>query len=99
MKFIVKRQKENILNLVRALGYVLKSGIGGEFNCVRTVGGMAYPRFHLFIKEDKDGFVLNLHLDQKRPSYSGSSAHSGEYEGKVVEQEAERIKKIVEGFN
>ncbi len=97
MKFVVGKPKENILSLVRNLGYVLKLGKGREFNCVRPVGDMGYPRFHIFIKQDKDKLVFNLHLDQKKPSYSGSRAHSGEYESKVVEEEAERIKKILEG--
>ena len=96
MKFVVGKPEENIVNLVRSLGYSLKPGKSGEFNCVRPVGDMGYPRFHLFIKQEKDKIIFNLHLDQKKPSYSGSTAHSGEYEGKVVEEEAERIKKIVE---
>jgi len=95
MKFVVKRPEENILNLVRSLGYRLESGAGGEFNCVRPVGDMKYPRFHAFIKEDEDELVFNLHLDQKKPSYSGNRAHSGEHDGKVVEEEVERIKKLL----
>jgi len=98
MKFGVRRPEENIVNLARRLGYSLESSRGEEFNCVRPIGDMRYPRFHLFIKEDKDKLVFNLHLDQKKPSYSGSTAHSGEYEGKVVEEEAERIKKIFKGL-
>ena len=38
---------------------------------------------------------INLHLDQKRPVYRGTSAHGGEYEGEVVEQEAARIISIL----
>ena len=38
---------------------------------------------------------INLHLDQKKPSYEGAAAHSGEYEGELVEKEAERIKQIL----
>jgi len=34
-------------------------------------------------------------LDQKKPIYQGTPAHSGEYEGKVVEEETERIKQIL----
>ena len=40
---------------------------------------------------------INLHLDQKKPVYKGAPAHSAEYEGEVVEKEAERIKKIIKG--
>jgi len=98
MKFVIENSNENIVSLVRSLGYALKPGESGEFNCVRPIGNTGYPRFHLFVEEDKDKFIFKLHLDQKRPSYSGSSAHSGEYEGQVVEEEAERIQKIVEAL-
>lgn len=98
MKFVVKETKENIVNLSRKLGYRPISRSKGEFNCVRPLSGRDYPRFHLFIKEEKDELTFNLHLDQKRPSYSGSPAHSGEYEGELVGKERERIKKIIEGL-
>lgn len=39
--------------------------------------------------------IFNLHLDQKKPSYKGSHAHSGEYDGKLVKEEAERIKSLL----
>ena len=34
---------------------------------------------------------MNLHLDQKEASYSGTSAHGGEYKGPLVEREMQRI--------
>ena len=51
-----------------------------------------YPRFHVYIKLEGDFVIFNLHLDQRRPSYEGVTAHSGEYDGEVVEREGERIK-------
>lgn len=96
MKFNVKKPKENIRNLGRKLGYIPRSATGSELSFVRPLLGKEYPRFHLYIKEEKDGLSLSLHLDQKKPSYKGTSAHSGEYEGGVVEEEAKRIKKIIE---
>lgn len=43
----------------------------------------------------REGTVtLNLHLDQKQPSYQGSHAHSGEYKGALIEVEVARIKNI-----
>ncbi|OGZ68449.1 MAG: hypothetical protein A3D44_00710 [Candidatus Staskawiczbacteria bacterium RIFCSPHIGHO2_02_FULL_42_22] len=83
----------------------------GEVSIVRQLTRNDYPRFHLYIKEiassatpagvaprnDGGGKTLNfsLHLDQKKPSYEGSRGHSGEYDGDVVEGEAERIKRLV----
>jgi hypothetical protein len=95
MKFSVKKN-ENILSLTRRLGYAPKGVEGDEFNCARYLDSSGYPRFHLYIKQEKDNIFFNLHLDQKKPSYGGSSAHSGEYEGKMVEQEKERIIKALE---
>ncbi|OGZ67033.1 MAG: hypothetical protein A3C58_00740 [Candidatus Staskawiczbacteria bacterium RIFCSPHIGHO2_02_FULL_34_10] len=53
-------------------------------------------------------FIFSLHLDQKKPSYparigyakgvadgEGWHAHSGEYDGQIVEDEAERIKQVL----
>jgi len=84
---------------------------GGEFSIVRQLGRNDYPRFHLYIKElhqvsnsieldtkiSQKGYTytFNLHLDQKKPSYKGSHAHSGEYDGKLVEEEAERIRQLL----
>ena len=100
MKFITKKPNESIINLVRKIGYIPKEVVGEEFNLVRQIHGRAYPRFHIYLKEDREKNLLffNLHLDQKKPSYAGSHAHSGEYTGKVVEDETERIKKIIENM-
>ena len=84
----------------------------GEFSMVRKLARNDYPRFHLYIKEiassaapagaaprnDGAGKTLNfsLHLDQKKPSYEGQTGHSGDYDGPVVENEAERIKTILD---
>lgn len=97
MKFIIERPEENIVNLARKLGYIPRDMIGGEFNLVRPLRGGEYPRFHLYLKEDKGrgALLFSLHLDQKKPSYTGTPAHGGEYEGEVVEKERERIKEII----
>lgn len=64
-----------------------------ELNYIRPMAGRSgYPRFHLYLKKDGETWVFNLHLDQKKPVYQGTSAHSGEYDGDVVEKEAERIR-------
>jgi hypothetical protein len=63
---------------------------------VRRLRGFFYPRFHVYIEQNSDKIIYNLHLDQKKPSYEGSNAHNGEYTGQVVEQEAERIKQMIQ---
>lgn len=54
-----------------------------------------YPRFHVYIKIEGEAIIFDLHLDQKRPIYEGVTAHSGEYDGEVVEREAARIAKSI----
>lgn len=61
---------------------------------VRSLSSGDYPRFHLHIEDGEKEHVFNLHLDQKKPSYGKEKAHSGEYKGELVEQEAERIKEL-----
>ena len=98
MEFIVKGPfKDNIYNLMRSIEYHFwgKDERSGELNFVHPLGGDAYPRFHIFLKiEDKD-LIFNLHLDQKMPTYEGAPAHEGEYEGELVEKEAERVKEVL----
>lgn len=98
MKFILRGPfKENIYSLMRKVGYHFqkKDEEKGELIFVRLPKG--YPRFHLYLKTDKENneIISKLHLDQKRPIYKGAPAHSGEYGGEVVEKEAERIKQLL----
>ncbi len=67
----------------------------GQVSYVKRVHGDWYPRFHVYILEKGEKVVFNIHLDQRPTRYEGVTAHSGEYEGEVVEKEAERIKKVV----
>lgn len=97
MKFGVKnRSGENVVNLMRRVGYHFqgKDDEKGELIFIRPLHGVPYPRFHIYLKENKETgkIFFNLHLDQKRPIYKGTPAHGGEYQGEVVEKEAERIK-------
>lgn len=61
----------------------------------RRFHGQLFPRFHLYLEENSDEWLLNLHLDQKAPVYSGVTAHSGDYDGPVIEQEIARIEKLL----
>lgn len=96
MDFEVKSIQENIVGVARALGYVIiDTGANGEYNLVRKIHRDNYPRFHAYTKQQGTTFIFSLHLDQKAPVYKGTHAHSGEYFGPVVEQEADRIKEIL----
>ncbi len=96
MKFELKGPfKNNIYNLMRDCGYHFldKNEENSEYNFVRPP--RSYPRFHIYLKVENENLIFNLHLDQKRPIYKGTIAHSGEYDGEVVEQEAKRVKEIL----
>jgi len=91
MKINIKNTGENIVNLMRKISYLFQR----ENQFVKPLERSGYPRFHLYIKESKEETLLDLHLDQKRPVYKTAHDHAAEYEGKVVEAEAERIKQIL----
>jgi len=80
--------------LIRAIGYHFIGRTTEEYHFMRPMNGGAFPRFDIYMRIEGINFVFNLHLDQKRPIYKGITAHSGEYEGELVEKEAERIKQI-----
>jgi len=92
----------NIQNLMRGCGYRFErmDDKTREMVFIRAIEGASasgYPRFHIYLKQDDVSHetFINLHLDQKKPIYQWSAAHSGEYDGGLVEQEANRIKKIL----
>ena len=96
MKFLIPSsiQKPKNINLIlRQSGYHPEvKRISGELSFVRSATGRPFPRFHVYVDEVVEGWMVNLHLDQKQPTYEGSSAHNGEYEGPIIEEEARRIK-------
>lgn len=93
MKIHIPKESKNLLNLMRRIGYVPdRFNRGSEPSFSRKIHGDRFPRFHIYAKETNDELILNLHLDQKRPSYEGHTSHSGEYDGLVVEEETRRIK-------
>lgn len=63
----------------------------GERSYTRRLGTHFYPRFHVYLEERDGQLTVNLHLDQKQPSYPGFRKHSGEYDGPLVTAEAERL--------
>ena len=91
MKISIKNTGENIVNLMRKIGYLFQR----KNQFVKPLERSGYPRFHLYIKENKEEIILDLHINQKRPVYKTVHDHAAEYEGKVVETEAQRIKQAL----
>lgn len=98
MKFEVAIGNDTLLSALRAWGYSPDriDERTGEVGAVRPLAGMRYPRFHVYctVLERERGALVSLHLDQKQPSYKSTSAHGGEYDGPLVEEESRRIKRV-----
>jgi len=102
MKFPIKKVNTSHKNLMRVCGYkeIYNPHKQNEVSYARSLeASRFYPRFHIYIEKIvNDGIEISLHLDMKRPSYAGTSAHSGEYDGDLVKREAQRIKNISDKF-
>ena len=98
MEFLIDKSQKNIYSLMREIGYCPAPLFSKEKNnFIRRIDKGDFPRFHLYVKIEKSSekIILNLHLDQKKPRYKGTTAHNAEYEGKIVEEEAERIRTLL----
>lgn len=89
MKFSIPNPGGLPLHWLRRLGYQPSPQ---RDSYVRRLSSAGYPRFHLYIDQiDEVNCALSLHLDQKKVSYSGHTAHSGDYDGTLVTEEKIRI--------
>jgi hypothetical protein len=91
--------EENVNNVMRNCGYFFDRADDDQHSYIRTLGASrsGYPRFHIYVKfnDVSREIEVSLHLDQKKPIYEGVRAHSGEYDGGLVQGEAQRIKDLV----
>ena len=86
----------NTEQLLCRAGYVcIYDNKTGQDSMARRLGRGFYPRFHVYLKDQGEQIVLNLHLDQKQPIYQGTTAHNADYDGEAVEKEIERIKNLI----
>lgn len=92
MKLILKNFQKNPAVFMRSCGYAFNRQSGEEMDFMRRVTGYDYPRYHTYIHQEDNDLVINLHIDQKKPSYPNAGpAHGGEYKGQLVEEELQRI--------
>jgi len=82
---------------MRRAGYGFQKEASGETTFVRRVSGGMFPRCHAYVVERSGVLEINLHVDQKAPTYGTERVHSGEYEGPLVEQESARLREFVTG--
>lgn len=92
MKFEVNLPRENTVSFMRRCGYIPEGADEktGELKFSKYLGAR-YTRFHAYCSENDRRVTINAHLDQKKPSYKGTSAHAGEYAGPLVKAEVQRI--------
>ena len=91
------RLSYSLIETLKKCGYfIIQSRQTNTVSYVRRLSKIQhYPRFHLYVDVKQNGYIFNLHLDQKSASYPGQKAHSGEYDEPLVQEEAERIKLII----
>ncbi|MFA6486471.1 MAG: hypothetical protein WCT40_03845 [Candidatus Magasanikbacteria bacterium] len=100
MKIIISKSKApDAVRAIRRCGYgQVVDRRAGTVSYARRMSAVGlYPRFHVYIDNLSENWSFNLHLDQKAAIYEGVTAHSGEYDGEVVEREGERITQIING--
>ena len=98
MKIIIDRKnlKENPAQFMRRAGYgFIQDRRRGTESFARRITREHYPRFHVYIKDERDKVIFDMHLDQKRATYAGAHAHNAEYDGPVVEREINRLKQML----
>ncbi len=100
MKLVIEKEnlKDNIEQFLSRNGYIY------IYDRHREVGSFSqplsrnhYPRLHLYVDNNENEVILNLHLDQKQASYKGAHMHNAEYDGEVVTAEMLRLKKLLGG--
>lgn len=91
----IENFRENPASYFRRAGYVFVRREEDEMSFVRVLARSGYPRFHIFAHMEKDDFIMNIHLDQKKETYGSGTRHHGEYKDEgALKEEVERIKKI-----
>lgn len=94
MRFIIPKLNIPPQNFLRQCGYqeIENPHKNNEISYARSLDpGRFYPRFHAYLELTSPETKLNLHLDMKKPSYAGATAHSGEYGGEIIAGETKRI--------
>jgi hypothetical protein len=95
MKIDIHNFNDNLSVVMRNAGYHPdKQQRANTLSFSRSILQDRYPRFHIYYNEEKK--ELELHLDHKAPKYENAHDHGAEYSGKLVENEAKRLKTFLE---
>ncbi len=103
MHFQIKNFTENFTDSMRSAGYHYDGADPKtkELRFYKSLSSGLYPRFHIYGTWQKESKILSLslHLDQKAPVYQGATAHSGDYEGPVIDKETARLREYFASKN
>ena len=98
MKTIIPHFTKNPTEFLRSCGYAFEKEDGDELAFVKRISGHDYPKYHIYsrlaVTPNGKELTVNIHIDQKKPSYGGSKAHSGDYDGPLIEAELRRIREL-----
>jgi len=83
-------------NILRRFGYGELRKWDGTISYAKRVSSANFPRYHAYIEDKPEGLQINLHVDQKEATHEGVHAHSGEYDGPLVEAEMQYFAKAIE---
>lgn len=90
---------QNIYAILRRAGYVpIHDRMNQTSSFVRKLSSGHYPRFHLYLNEERDQIVFDLHLDQAKTRYDGQTAHNADYDSPEVKNELARIYQLLNGY-
>lgn len=98
MQMKIYKSKTDIdpYNFLRRAGYgFIIDGKTQKESFVRRLGNGHYPRFHLYVVEQEDSYIFDLHIDQQRSSLA-KRKHKTEYEGDRVLGELKRLKSLID---
>ncbi|MDZ7611909.1 MAG: hypothetical protein U5L10_04055 [Candidatus Moranbacteria bacterium] len=100
MKFKIPYNfSRNTSDMLRNAGYkFITDRKTGKNSYVQNISGGRYPRFHLYLKEEGDNLIFDLHLDQSPVRYAGQTAHKADYDSPEVKDELIRIYQTVKPF-
>ncbi|MFH1522956.1 MAG: hypothetical protein ABIE43_04045 [Patescibacteria group bacterium] len=98
MKLIINKNQINTSpeQFLRKVGYAYhRDRRSGKDSFARRLGSGFYPKLHMYVMEQGDKTVFDLHLDQKQASYRGARMHNAEHDGEVVEREISRLRNMI----
>jgi len=98
MKLIINKNQINMApeQFLRQAGYAYyRDRRSGKDSFSRRLGSGFFPKLHMYVEEQNEKIIFNLHLDQKQASYAGARMHNAEHDGEVVVEEIARLRSFL----